>query len=265
MGLPFRWANGAWGWGLGDGIPCLGLLCPPVATGAACAGLASRRAARCAAVATPRRLCCSALLNPQRGGRGRGPSCVCQGQAGAGRQVRKLMERVQRARPCAWLPVWQGPSRAAGRRVRNPLDLWFGPSCTVTGAVVPISGPPPPRAPPPRRVRFIVSGGAPLAPHVEDFCNVCMAPLLQASLWERPPGAAGAAPGRRRPRRAPGLAWPAQGYLVRLAPGERAGHRGRVCNPAPGLPPPPPAGLWPDGDHRRLVRHAAHPQDGLHP
>ncbi|KAL4444107.1 hypothetical protein ABPG75_011844 [Micractinium tetrahymenae] len=29
------------------------------------------------------------------------------------------------------------------------------------------------------RVRFIVSGGAPLAPHVEDFCNVCMAPLLQ--------------------------------------------------------------------------------------
>ncbi|PSC75938.1 acetyl-synthetase [Micractinium conductrix] len=29
------------------------------------------------------------------------------------------------------------------------------------------------------RVRFIVSGGAPLAPHIEDFCNVCMAPLLQ--------------------------------------------------------------------------------------
>lgn len=29
------------------------------------------------------------------------------------------------------------------------------------------------------RVRFIVSGGAPLAPHVEDFCNVCMAPVLQ--------------------------------------------------------------------------------------
>ncbi|KAI7842469.1 hypothetical protein COHA_003823 [Chlorella ohadii] len=29
------------------------------------------------------------------------------------------------------------------------------------------------------RVRFIVSGGAPLAPHVEDFCNVCMAPLMQ--------------------------------------------------------------------------------------
>jgi hypothetical protein len=35
--------------------------------------------------------------------------------------------------------------------------------------------------PSPCRVRFIVSGGAPLAPHVEDFCNVCMAPLLQAS------------------------------------------------------------------------------------
>ena len=29
------------------------------------------------------------------------------------------------------------------------------------------------------RVRYIVSGGAPLAAHVEDFCNVCMAPLLQ--------------------------------------------------------------------------------------
>ena len=29
------------------------------------------------------------------------------------------------------------------------------------------------------RVRFLVSGGAPLAPHVEDFCNVCMAPTLQ--------------------------------------------------------------------------------------
>ncbi len=35
------------------------------------------------------------------------------------------------------------------------------------------------------RVRFIVSGGAPLAPHVEDFCNVCMAPLLQASKLQR--------------------------------------------------------------------------------
>jgi len=30
------------------------------------------------------------------------------------------------------------------------------------------------------RVRFIVSGGAPLAPHVEDFCNVALGPLLQA-------------------------------------------------------------------------------------
>eukprot|EP00887_Chlorella_sp_A99_P001270 scaffold14.g1270.t1 len=29
------------------------------------------------------------------------------------------------------------------------------------------------------RCRFIVSGGAPLAPHVEDFCNVCLAPVLQ--------------------------------------------------------------------------------------
>lgn len=29
------------------------------------------------------------------------------------------------------------------------------------------------------RVRFIVSGGAPLAPHVEDFCTVCLAPVLQ--------------------------------------------------------------------------------------
>jgi len=29
------------------------------------------------------------------------------------------------------------------------------------------------------RVRFLVSGGAPLAPHVEDFCNVCLAPVLQ--------------------------------------------------------------------------------------
>jgi len=29
------------------------------------------------------------------------------------------------------------------------------------------------------RVRFIVSGGAPIAPHVEDFCNVCLAPVLQ--------------------------------------------------------------------------------------
>ena len=29
------------------------------------------------------------------------------------------------------------------------------------------------------RVRYIVSGGAPLAAHVEDFCNVCLAPLLQ--------------------------------------------------------------------------------------
>lgn len=29
------------------------------------------------------------------------------------------------------------------------------------------------------RVRFIVSGGAPLAPHVEDFCNICLAPVLQ--------------------------------------------------------------------------------------
>lgn len=29
------------------------------------------------------------------------------------------------------------------------------------------------------RVRYIVSGGAPLASHVEDFCNVCMAPVLQ--------------------------------------------------------------------------------------
>ncbi len=29
------------------------------------------------------------------------------------------------------------------------------------------------------RVRFIVSGGAPLAPHVEDFCNVALGPLLQ--------------------------------------------------------------------------------------
>lgn len=27
--------------------------------------------------------------------------------------------------------------------------------------------------------RFIVSGGAPLAPHVEDFCTVCLAPVLQ--------------------------------------------------------------------------------------
>lgn len=29
------------------------------------------------------------------------------------------------------------------------------------------------------KVRYIVSGGAPLASHVEDFCNVCMAPVLQ--------------------------------------------------------------------------------------
>ena len=29
------------------------------------------------------------------------------------------------------------------------------------------------------RVRFIVSGGAPLAPNVENFCNVCLAPVLQ--------------------------------------------------------------------------------------
>ena len=29
------------------------------------------------------------------------------------------------------------------------------------------------------RVRFIVSGGAPLSAHVEDFCNVCLAPVLQ--------------------------------------------------------------------------------------
>jgi long-chain acyl-CoA synthetase len=28
-------------------------------------------------------------------------------------------------------------------------------------------------------VRFIVSGGAPLAPHVEDFCAACLAPVLQ--------------------------------------------------------------------------------------
>lgn len=27
--------------------------------------------------------------------------------------------------------------------------------------------------------RFIVSGGAPLAPHVEDWANVCLAPVLQ--------------------------------------------------------------------------------------
>lgn len=31
------------------------------------------------------------------------------------------------------------------------------------------------------RVRFIVSGGAALAPHVEDFCNVALAPLLQVT------------------------------------------------------------------------------------
>lgn len=29
------------------------------------------------------------------------------------------------------------------------------------------------------KVRYIVSGGAPLASHVEDFCNVCLAPVLQ--------------------------------------------------------------------------------------
>ncbi len=29
------------------------------------------------------------------------------------------------------------------------------------------------------RVRLIVSGGAPLAPHDEDFCKVALGPLLQ--------------------------------------------------------------------------------------
>ena len=42
-----------------------------------------------------------------------------------------------------------------------------------------------------RRVRFIVSGGAPLAPHVEDFCNVCLAPVLQARAGVRVGGGGG--------------------------------------------------------------------------
>ena len=60
------------------------------------------------------------------------------------------------------------------------------------------------------KVRVIVSGGAPLAPHVEDFCNVCLAPVLQVREreGEEGEGGEGGPPSDGRGGELPALACP---------------------------------------------------------
>jgi len=129
----------------------------------------------------------------QRGRRGRGPNRVWQGQAGSGRQVRGLQCCLMSC-GCSSRTLQPALLRFQQARLSCPihgcLPATLGP-CVHGGAPLAASqlhsqihqiesGSP--RASLPGRVRFIVSGGAPLAPHVEDFCNVCMAPLMQASI-----------------------------------------------------------------------------------